>query len=123
MKFDFHKIEDYRLRLGPYGSNTGDTFGVFYIPFRGRDLKVIATDGEGISPRWEHVSVSLQNRCPNWEEMSYVKSLFWRENETVVQYHPKKSAHVNQFPYALHLWKKYDEEYELPPSIFVGIKP
>ena len=38
---------------------------------------------------WEHVSVSLpgQSRCPRWDEMCFIKDLFWAEDECVVQYH------------------------------------
>jgi len=27
----------------------------------------------------EHVSVSLEKHCPNWQEMYFVKDLFWDE--------------------------------------------
>lgn len=52
--------------------------------------------------------------------MAYVKDLFWREDETVVQFHPKKQAYVNEMPYCLHLWKRVDDEYELPPRELIG---
>lgn len=82
-----------------------------------KGLTVIFSNAYG----WEHVSVSTQSRCPTWEEMSMLKDMFWDDSETVVQYHPKKSEYVNNFPYCLHLWKKNDTEYELPPRILVGI--
>lgn len=63
---------------------------------------------------WEHVSVSLYNRLPTWDEMCLVKSLFWDEEETVIQFHPKKSQYVNQHPFCLHLWKKIGVDAELP---------
>lgn len=71
---------------------------------------------------WDHVSMSFYNRCPTWEEMCWLKDTFFNEDETVIQFHPKKSEYVNNFPYTLHLWKKQGQEHELPPSIFVGIK-
>jgi hypothetical protein len=86
----------------------------------GSDLRVIATDGEGHAPIWEHVSVSLPNRCPNWEEMSYIKGLFWAENETVVQFHPRKDQYVNKHPHCLHLWRQPGVELTLPPMEYVG---
>jgi hypothetical protein len=64
---------------------------------------------------WEHVSVSLRNRTPTWEEMSFVKNLFWKDDETVIQFHPKKSEYINRHPYVLHLWRKIGQDYELPP--------
>ena len=68
---------------------------------------------------WEHVSVSLRNRCPTWDEMCLVKDIFWRDDECVVQFHPPKSEYVNLHPYCLHLWKKIGEAVELPPKSFV----
>ena len=110
---------EYRLKEGimasddSYGNN-----GCFIIPFESYELTVIASDGEG----WEHVSVSLNNRCPNWKEMCFIKSLFWDENECVVQYHPPEGEYVNNHDNCLHLWKHTDKEFPLPPSILVGIK-
>lgn len=76
---------------------------------------------------WEHVSVSLfknlfsgnrklrrmatVKRCPTWEEMSYVKDLFWKDDEEVVQFHPPKSEYVNLHNYCLHLWKPLGVQY------------
>lgn len=120
MKFNFDVLEKYRLTKSSYNTKSGDTFGVFYIPYQSYELKVIATDGKGIEPRWEHVSVSLPNRCPNWQEMSYIKSLFWGKEETVIQFHPPESQYVNQHPFCLHLWKQLGFEQPLPPKIFVG---
>ncbi len=68
---------------------------------------------------WDHVSIAYNRRCPTWEEMCRVKDMFFREDETVVQFHPKKSEYVNLHPYCLHLWRKQGEEAELPPQIFV----
>lgn len=79
-------------------------------------IAIIASWGAG----WEHVSVSLRNRTPTWEEMCIIKDIFWEEEECVVQYHPPKSEYVNRHPYCLHLWKKIGEEFETPPRILVG---
>lgn len=76
----------------------------FLIPFMGRELKVIATPMKG----FEHVSVSLPNRNPNWDEMCFVKDLFWDDEEIVFQLHPRKSQYVNLHQHCLHLWKAND---------------
>jgi hypothetical protein len=89
--------------------------GAFLIPFRGRGLAVIASNDGG----WEHVSVSLKNRCPNWEEMCFIKSMFWDEKEYVMQLHPPKSKHLNIHQYCLHLWKPLNQEIPIPPIEFV----
>lgn len=92
-----------------------DFGGLFVVPFQGRDLKVIASDDQG----WEHVSVSLQNRCPNWSEMSHIKDLFWNEDECVMQLHPAKSNYINFHPYCLHLWRPKADLIPMPPIMMV----
>jgi len=118
----FKVLDKYRISGGPFKTNAGDPFGAFFIPMRlGRPtLKVICSpfdDGE-----WQHVSVSLPKTTPSWEQMCVVKNLFWGEDETVIQFHPKKSEYVNNCGQCLHLWRKRFHEHELPPSILVGIK-
>lgn len=111
--------EQYRVRSGPLGSSEADGCnGYFLIPFESYTLAVIASDGMG----WDHVSVSLNNRTPNWREMCFIKSLFWDEEEVAIQYHPKKSEYVDNHPYCLHLWRPQDQEIPTPPAILVGIK-
>jgi len=68
---------------------------------------------------WEHVSVSYPMRCPTWEEMCFIKNIFWDEKETVIQFHPKKTNYVNTHKYCLHLWKPLKEEIQLPPTMCV----
>ncbi|MBR5818147.1 MAG: hypothetical protein IKY62_05825 [Clostridia bacterium] len=48
--------------------------------------------------------------------------MFFREDETVVQYHPAKSEYVNNVPNCLHLWRPTGAEMPTPPAIMVGIK-
>jgi len=73
---------------------------------------------------FEHVGVSilLSNRFPTWEEMCYVKCLFWDEDDPVIQIHPAKENYVNYAKYSLHLWRSKDSAQALPPSILVGPK-
>ncbi len=114
-------VEKYRVtKTSLWRSEPGKTYGLFMVPGMGGDLKVLACDGGDAG--WDHVSVSLKNRCPNWIEMSKVKDLFFSDDETVVQFHPKKSEYVNNHPHCLHLWKPVNKEIELPPSILVGLK-
>ena len=117
----FRVPNQYRFRdlSSLYGSddNVGKQ-GAFLIPFQSHNLRVIASDGM----RWEHVSVSLPNRTPNWKEMCYIKDLFWDEEDVVIQYHPPKSQHIDNHPYCLHLWRPIKEKIPTPPSIMVGVK-
>lgn len=99
----------------------GDSFGYFefQVESSGETMRIISS---GIQPRggWEHVSVSLWNRCPTWEEMSLVKSLFWDDGETVIQFHPPKSKHINFHQFCLHLWSMTGHAFELPPSNLIA---
>ncbi len=68
---------------------------------------------------WDHVSVSFKNRTPTWDEMVEVKNMFFRKDETVIQFHPKEEERINLHPHCLHLWKKQGWEAELPPGWMV----
>jgi hypothetical protein len=95
-----------------------DQEGAFALPFRGRDLRIVASHGMG----WDHVSVSLANRCPNWEEMCFVKSIFFDDEEAVMQLHPPQSKWISNHPFCLHLWRPQSADIPLPPEIMVGVK-
>jgi len=116
------EIEKYRVKSGikksdaSYGNN-----GVFIIPGKRFYLVCLVSDGAG----WEHVSVkvnahpSTPQRLPTWDEMNFIKQLFWDDAETVVQFHPRKDNYVNFHPFVLHLWKQVDSVFELPPRELV----
>lgn len=62
--------------------------------------------GASIEPNeWEHVSVSLLHRNPSWNEMCFIKDLFFEPEEMCLQSHPKKSEYVNMHAHCLHIWK------------------
>lgn len=120
MKNLTHYIEQHRKSHPLLGKGFGNNgYWEFISPAQNsRTLRVISSDGKG----WDHVSVSTNGRCPNWDEMCFIKETFFEDHETVVQFHPKKTEYVNNHKYCLHLWRKQDGEHELPPSIMVGIK-
>lgn len=110
-----------RIRTGRYASDA--SFGLtgafqFATPYSAQPLRVIASDGDG----WEHVSVSMQTRCPTWDEMCWIKDRFWLPEEEVFQFHPPRSEYVNHHPFCLHLWRPIGRTISLPPSILVGPK-
>ena len=88
---------------------------------------IVVVNDDRYDKKWEHVSVSIshrtfeKSRCPTWEEMCHIKSLFWEDEETIVQFHPKKSEYKNAHPYCLHMWRDTTKEHELPPSIYVAL--
>lgn len=128
MKTSATHLSKYRVRTGLMGSD--DSYGIsgmFKIPFpNGLTIfDVIATNGVREHPIWEHVSVKAHDkgsnrwRCPKWNEMCYIKDLFWEKNETVIQFHPEETEYVNNHPAVLHLWRPVEFEISLPPIIYV----
>lgn len=116
------KVERGRINPPMYRSTKpGDHNGVFNICSpTGMHFHVIISDGGG----WEHVSLStrLGKRLPTWEEMCFIKDLFWDAEETVIQIHPAQSEYVNNHPNCLHLWKPTSAKLPVPPTDFVGKK-
>jgi hypothetical protein len=98
-----------------YGSVGDSTTGVFHVPLGSAKLMIVASSGDG----WDHVSVSLRNRCPTWAEMDHVKRLFFKPEETAMQLHPPEAEHVNLHQYTLHLWAPQRTQIPRPPLEFV----
>jgi len=96
-------------------------YGAFLVKHRdGGHLKILSspgTDPDGYN--WEHVSVSLENRCPRWEEMQWVRQQFWMPDEVVMQLHPAEEHYINRHPFTLHLWRHPDKPIPTPPTILV----
>jgi hypothetical protein len=93
--------------------------GTFVIPhykITGYVFVVQATEAVG----WEHVLVQVipkqkkmrPSRYPTWQEVSWIKSLFWPDTDTVLQYHPNVGGMMNYSSqeFALHLWRPAIEE-------------
>lgn len=119
--------ERYRVLNGEMGS-TADfgANGLFIIPHQMIDkyeYVCICGDGNG----WDHVSVSIRStvrkveRCPTREEMCFIKSLFWDDDEIVIEYHPAKSDCISNHPFVLHPWKPQGIELPTPDPLMVGI--
>ena len=117
------KLEAGRVVTGPMRSDRSwGPFGKFMLNGPcGARLMVVANGAEPESFQWEHVSVSLSNRCPNWPEMCFVKDLFWNDDETVLEIHPEKSVYISNHPNCLHLWRDALGDPRLPPPELVGI--
>ena len=117
------QLEEGRVRDGPYASTAAyGTVGAFFVVGpKGARLKIMSS-GPDEEYKWEHVSVSCENRTPNWAEMNFVKDLFWHDDEVVMQLHPAKTEYVNCHPHTLHLWRPMIAKIPTPPSILVGPK-
>lgn len=116
------EVDRFRLRnakvLEHYGTTGDEANGVFAMrsPLPWRRLAVIAASGLG----WDHVSVSNAVSCPTWEEMEYVKRLFFKPDETVMQLHVPPADHINVHPFCLHLWRPLFAQIPMPPPEMVA---
>lgn len=115
-------VEDNRIRHGRMGSPTefgnNGAFSIPGIPPHCRRLNCICSDQEG----WDHVSVSLNpdaTECPTWDEMIYIRSLFFTDDEWPIQYGPGKRANINTHPGCLHWWRPQNEEVPRPSEWMV----
>jgi len=118
---NLHTLDRFRSTnartLAWYGSVGDHQAGVFVVPSPvDRALMTVIASSDG---GWEHVSVSRQNRCPNWPEMDHVKRLFFEDHETAMQLHVAVEQHISHHPHCLHLWRPLLREISLPPSEFV----
>ena len=86
-------------------------------PIDNRVLRIIASNGLG----WDHVSISRKDRVPNWEEMEFIKRLFFKDDEVAMQLHVPPADHINCHPNCLHLWRPHEEPIPLPPGWMVGV--
>lgn len=120
---DLHELDDYRKIHSHYGHPGDHGNGYFEIPSgneNGKVFKVIASNGMG----WDHVSISLPHRCPTWEEMNEIARMFFKPDETCVQYHVPESEHINCHEFCLHLWRpRRGTPMPRPPAISVGPAP
>lgn len=125
----FKVPEKYRVVDGPMASTIKDgNNGCFVLAKKmsglcyRRKLQIIASDGLG----WEHVSCTIVKGkftyIPSWDDMCFVKSLFWDDEDVVVQYHPAKKDYINMHKNVLHLWRPIGVEMPTPPSILLGFK-
>lgn len=93
-------IERYRWKHPNYPSgNAGN--GWFRVQIAQAELFVMASNGGD----WDHVSVSLPDRCPTWDEMDAIARLFFEDDETCMQLHVPPADHVSFHPFCLHLWR------------------
>ena len=114
------ELERDRIRHGPLAStHDAGPNGAFQVRCPGRgELSILISNGGGR----EHVSVSVRNRCPVWEEMDWVKNQFRDEGDTVIQYHVPVSDHIDIHPFCLHLWRQIGKSMPRPPAWMVGPK-
>jgi hypothetical protein len=101
-----------------YGSLGGSYGGCFFVG----KLAIIASSGDG----WDHVSVSLADRLPTWDEMEKVKRTFFKDEECAFQLHVPVDEYIDGIElgkrarYCLHLWRPTTTPIPRPPDWMVG---
>lgn len=125
---DLRELDEYRVHLKRIGWDGDANHGAFLIrcPNTTRQIKIIASSGYG----WDHVSVSLNDSLlpPNWTEMEFIRRMFFKPDEPVMQFHAPVADYVDGLngsghPGCLHLWRPYDArvgEIPTPPKFMVG---
>lgn len=131
---ELNEFRNTTFELGAIGALGGERAGYFELPYSAPSqdpptfkrvlvvpkttsvLRVLASAGMG----WDHLSVSLPDRTPTWEEMEHVRQLFAKPAEVWYQFGVPAKQHVNFHPYCLHWWRHQHREVRLPPSIMVG---
>jgi hypothetical protein len=108
---DLTELDRYRVKRACLLSDARN--GGFLIP----PLRIIAASGGG----WDHVSVSLETRCPTWAEMSLIHRTFFKPDETAMQLHVPEKDHINTHPFVLHLWRPLSKlrKIPLPPKDYI----
>ena len=131
---NLHHLDLFRIAHPFTGyAKQGDTVGCFHIPHMDRFQRVqfkghyIVIANDGAETGWDHVSIHVRKTrngkremsTPTWADMSHMKDLFFGPEETVFQFHPPKTEHINVHEHCLHLWKPLNNTIPLPPSHFV----
>jgi hypothetical protein len=105
------------------GNPGGPSSGFFNINGpKGRPLRVMASSGHG----WDHVSVGAHLFTPGWDEMEFIKRLFFKPEEYCFQAHPPLKEYITgDYPggnslFVLHIWRPTEQDFPKPPSWMVG---
>jgi len=84
-------------------------------------LKVMMTAKiERDERRWLHVSVSHNDRIPDWRDLREVKDIFIGRERRALQVLPPEAEYVNIHPRVLHLWSCLDGD-GLPDFRVAGV--
>ena len=101
-------------RMGrPWGGEDGAYF------LRGGLQVICSLSRESDGHLWVHASVCGRTGptkffLPSWEDLKRVKNDFCGEDAWAYQVLPAKKDYVNQHPYVLHLFARFDGQPALP---------
>lgn len=99
-------LEEFKDSVGLEIKSTGEDGGAGIVRHGKLYGTVIWSTGGG----WDHVSVApfRHSYTPTWDDMCWLKSVFFEPDEWAVQFHPAESEYVNIMPNCLHLWRAQD---------------
>lgn len=116
----FKVPEKFRKTKGKFATDASwGNNGVFLARRETTPLRIyrcVVSDKGG----WEHVAVSLPGRTPSWNDMCWIKALFWGPEDCVVQYHPPEKDYINYHRNTLHLWRHKEASIIRPHVSLVG---
>ena len=117
MKNQKHLLQAVKQATGIIIQQSDDGFACQIPRAQGALYKLQVIVSWGLN--WDHVSVHAtmngEQFTPFWEDMCYIKNLFFKPSETVIQYHPPRINYVNMHKNTLHLWRPQKIEIQLPP--------
>ena len=118
LELDNYPSDKIKINIISHSSN----YGRFQITLPCGETCFVIADNDIFEKGWEHVSVSLSDRCLTWDEMCIIKDLFFYDNEVAMQLHPAKENYINISPYCLHIWRPKESNIPLPPKgLVIGI--
>lgn len=111
--------------LEKYANNTIGKSNIsksFLIPLNDNKKAFVIASEDFVG--WDHVSahiISVEsgslNRTPNNEEMQFLRNIFFEDEDVVVEFHPAKKDYINNYSYALHMWKSTDNVFSFPKRV------
>lgn len=110
----YEELKKTRICIKQYKKNDGG-WAICYLPPEKKEFKIVFSFGYG----WDHVSATLIDKLPTWEQMNKIKEIFFNDDEVVIQIHPAKKDYINKHPYVLHLWRPQNVEIPLPDKLMV----
>lgn len=118
MRQDMSVMERFRIRKGPAASESEARVGTFVIPTQWGTALICHLHAPPGAP-WERLAVIARKkrggeRTPSWEEMQLAKSAFFRDDETVVQYHVPEDEKLHLPQPVLFLWRSTKEDAPRP---------
>ncbi len=141
MKATLSHLDPFRVPHPIAGdSPAGAPWGMFAIPHCEQWQRVqfdahyivCAADGEDLpdgsgGSGWDHISVHVRQTkgkkliqsTPTWDDMEHLRSLFFDDDETVMQLSVPRTDHINVHPHVLHLWKPLHCAIPVPHKILV----